>query len=271
MRDVNLYDPAKPRQMYVGVTMSLGQPTSLRELPPPPPRTPSRPPLPLTAADAPPATIVVPAVNRRADLEYCLESIAAQTYPNTQAIIVNDSAEAVDDIVARFPFARLLNVETNGGRARGVMAGLGTIGDGFVQVLSDDAVLYPDHLELLVSALLHSGASVAQSNTLLHYRDHLADGSSLTTGFNATAFAGTFTPSEALSAAADHGYALLWRRSAFEEIAGSPEDAILAAAGQYAFAYVDQITAEWRIYASERSGKPAVAAPTLRLMRSNPA
>ena len=268
VRDVSVYDPAALRQLYVAVTMSLGQPSSPRELPAMPPRVPARPELPVTAAEAPPATIVVPTFNRRADLERCLQYIAAQTYPNTRAVIVNDAGEAVDDIVARFPFARLVNLEENGGPARAFMAGVRTVTDGFVQVFSDDDVLFPDHLDRLVTAMLRSGAAVAHSNILMRFLEPLDDGSSLTTGYNATIFVGTVTPSEAPVA----GHALLWRRSVFEEIGGWLEDSVLAdqeiqmrAAQHYAFAYVDQITAEWRIHGTNFSGKTDSGAEQRRI------
>ncbi len=272
VRNAYLYDPTAPRTLHVAAMMSLGQPASLRRLPPAPPRAPLRPALPVAAAEAPPATIVVPTFNRRADLERCLQCIGAQTYPNVRAVVVNDAGDAVDDIVARFPFARLLNLEKNGGVVRACMQGLALVTDGFVQFLADDDWLFPDHVDRLVTAMLRSGAAVGHANVLIRYVDRVEGGALKTTGYNAAVFIDTATPSETMVSTPIAGHALMWRRTLFDEIGGWREDSDLAdqeiqmRAGQhYVFAYVDQVTAEWRIHGSNFSGKINAGAEQRRI------
>jgi len=262
VKNAYLYDPAEPRQIHVGAMMALAQPASLRALPEKPPRTPARPALPVAAAQAPLATVVVPTFNRRDDLGRCLECISAQTYPNVRAVVVNDAGENVDDVVARYSFARLVNQPENGGAIRACMTGLDLVREGFVQFLADDDWLYPDHVDRLVTAMLRSGASIAHSNLLIRYIERLEGGAVLTTGYNGSIFIETATPSEAMVCTPIAGHAIMWHRSVFEDIGGWREDCDLAdqeiqlrALDRYAFVYVDQVTAEWRIHGENFSSK----------------
>jgi len=263
VRDVCTYDPAVPRQLHVAAIMALAQPATLRDLPSRPPRAPISPALPAAvAASPPPATIVVPTFNRRDDLDLCLQCLAGQTYPNIQAVIVNDCGENVAEVVARYPFARLLDLERNSGTVRAFIAGVGLVTDGFVQVLSDDDWLYPDHVERLVTAMERSGAAAAHANTLIRYVRRTEHGAFDTTGFNATTFAETATPTETLLYAPIAGHALLLRLSVFAAVGGWREDCYLAdqeiqmrVSERYTVAYVDQVTAEWRIHGDNFSAK----------------
>ena len=261
VRDAHVYDPAVQRQLHVATMKSLAEPASLRALPPPPPRAPEHPALPLEVAAAlPPVTVVIPTFNRRDDIERCLACIAAQTYPNVRAVVVNDAGTPVDDIVARFAFAHLLNLEENGGVHHAVMEGLKLVEEGFVHFLADDDLLFPDHVDRLATAMIRSGALIAHANALIRYVTRLEDGTLKTTGYNAGVFIATATPSEALVCTPIAGHALMWRRSVFAEIGGWREDTFLGdqeiqlrASQRYAFVWVDQMTAEWRIHASNFS------------------
>ncbi len=261
VRNVQIFDPVSPRQIYVAVSKTLGEPSSVRFVPPAPPPAPIPPTSPIAVNEALPAWIVIPTFNRRGDLARVLECLKAQTYPNVRAVIVNDAGEPVDDIVARFPFARLLNLEQNGGTTRAFMAGADLVTDGFVQVLSDDDWLYPDHVDRLVTAMLRSGEPAAHSNTLIRYVVR-TDAGLLTTGFNATIFVETATPSEGLICTPIAGHSIMFRRSLFDEIGGWREDSALSdqefqmrALQRYTFAYVDDFTCEWRVHTENFSGK----------------
>ena len=144
VRNAHLYDPAFQRQVHVATTKSLAEPASLRTLPPAPPRAPGYQALPLEVTVAPPpVTAVIPTFNRRADIERCLTCIEAQTYPNIRAVVVNDAGTPIDDIVARFPFARLLNLEQNGGTIRAVIEGLKLVDDGYALFLPTTIGSFP--------------------------------------------------------------------------------------------------------------------------------
>ena len=261
LRDVQVYDPSQSRQIYVAAMMAIGKPASIRVLPQPPPRTPPGMEMGLDlAGELPPVTVIVPTFNRPDDLERCLFCIGRQTYPNVRAIVVNDAGSPIEDIVARFRFARALNMEKNGGAIEACMAGLKLVTDGFVQFLADDDWLYPDHVAQLAGTMIRSGAAVAHSNVLIRYVERGDDGAVITTGYNAGVFIETTTPSEALVCTPIAGNGLMWRRSIFDVIGGWREDCGLAdqevqlrAAQRYAFAYIDQITAEWRVHASNFS------------------
>ena len=204
VRDACVYDPAALREIHVAATMALALPASLRALPASPPRAPLRPSLPASVAVAPPpATLVIPTFNRRADLNNCLRCVAAQTYPNVQAVVVNDAGAPVDDIVARYPFARLRNLEKNSGAVEAFIAGVELVAGGYVAILPDDDWLYPDHVELLVTAMERTGATVAHANTLIRYVRRLGEGDFETTGYNAGIFVETATPTEAMVATAN--------------------------------------------------------------------
>ena len=261
VHNIQIFDPVSPRQIYVGVSKALGEPASVRSLPEDPAPVPLVPRLPVSVDETPPATIVIPTFNRRADVARVLECLSAQSYPNLRAIVVNDAGEPVDDIVARFPFARAHNLEQNGGTTRAFMAGAVLVTEGFVQVLSDDDWLYPDHVERLATAMLRSGEPLAHSNTLVRYVVRTDEGL-FTTGYNASVFVDTATPSEALICTPIAGHSIMFRRGLFDEIGGWREDCGLSdqefqlrALKSHTFAYVDQFTCEWRVHTDNFSGK----------------
>ena len=128
-----------------------------------------------------------------------LTCLAAQTYSRVESIIVNDAGEAVDDIVAEFPFARLVNAEVNRGTFfRASQLGLAQVRGEYIAMLPDDDWFYPDHIELLVNAILRTGARVAHSFALLRFSRTSADGSEQTFGFDTLPYSGTVNRSSSL-------------------------------------------------------------------------
>ena len=255
VRDIISYDPGFPRSIYIAVVTSMGQPAALREACPPVPPSLSIGVLGRSDRSALPAvTVIVPTFNRRVDIERCLQCIAAQTYPNVKAIIVNDAGESVDDIVAKFPFATALNLKVNGGATRAQNEGIKAADTPLIQLLADDDWLYPDHLERAVSVMLVSGASIVHSNCLIRHQQRNAQGIVETVGFNALVHIDTSTPAESLIATAIVGITILWRREVFEQAGLWREDWLLAdyelqarTMQSFAYAYVDHMTAEWRL------------------------
>lgn len=115
--------------------------------------------------DDPKISVIVPVYNVEPYLERCLGSIAAQTYPNWEAILVDDAstdgggrvcdAWAVRDgrfQCARFPVNRGLSAARNAGVARAV-------GEFAVFIDSDDSV-EPNLLETLYRSHRDTGAEV---------------------------------------------------------------------------------------------------------------
>jgi hypothetical protein len=246
--DLNLYD------IPMAAAIALTRPASVRFVPPPPPALARSYPLPARIDARPLVSVIIPTYNRADDLERCLACVQAQTYAPLETIVVNDCGENVDAIVARFPNARVLDLTENGGAIKAVNAGLAQARGAYVQLIADDDIVYPDHIERLMAAMLASGAAVAHGNTIIHYQRVEADGRLTTTGFNMQTFNDTALPTVALVSTPIAGNALLFRADVLAEIGTFRDDSILAdqefqlrAAARYVFAYVDQMTAEWRV------------------------
>lgn len=269
VRDVVTYGMTALREIHVAASIAVGRPASVRELPRPP-RTPRRLELTLPAEQLPLVSVITPTYNRRDDLRRMLDCLAQQTYPRIEAVIVNDGGDAVDDIVESFPFARLIDVP-HGGVALAVVAGVEAAQGTYVQLLADDDWLQPDHVEALMAAMLRSGAAVAHGNTLIRYQQREDDHSFSTSGFNAVVFNDSATPTEALAYTPISGQAMIVRRDILAEIGSWRRDCLLAdqefhirAAAGYVFAYVDQMTAEWRWRGKEQISGTGDGAAELR-------
>lgn len=149
--------------------------------------------------DLPLVSILTATYNRRESLRRMLTCLAAQTYPNIESIIVNDAGESVDDIVAEFPFARLINADANRGTFfRAARLGLAEARGAYIAMLPDDDWFYPDHVQLLMQAMLRTGARVAHSFALLRFLTVATDGSEQTVGFNPLPYSATVNPTAAL-------------------------------------------------------------------------
>jgi hypothetical protein len=253
VRDIAAFDAGTPRTLQVAASIAIARPASMRELPAPPPAAPAPPTLPVAAQEAPLVSIIVPTFNRRDDIARCLEGLAAQTYPNVEAIVVNDAGQPVDDIVSRYPFARLIDLEENVGGMRACAAGMGVARGAFIGWLADDDWLYPDHIMRVATAMIRSGALMAHANGAIRHQQRHSDRSLTTVGFNAGVFIDTTTPTDALIATPIVLISALYRRELFD-IVGPLIDHELAdhefqlrAAQAIVFAYVDQTTVEWRL------------------------
>ena len=119
--------------------------------------------------NGPLVSLIVRTHNRRRFLERALNSVASQLYRDVEAIVVNDAGEPVDDIVARYPFARAIVNEKNLGTTAAANVGLAAATGTYVGLLDDDDLLFPDHLSRLVDALERSQAGAASSHTITTY------------------------------------------------------------------------------------------------------
>jgi rhamnopyranosyl-N-acetylglucosaminyl-diphospho-decaprenol beta-1,3/1,4-galactofuranosyltransferase len=93
---------------------------------------------------------IVLTFDSRVALARCLTAIAAQAHPPAEVLVVdNASADAVDDLVAAAPNARLLRLPENVGPAGGYAAGLTDFlrsGHDHAWLIDDDCVPAPDAL-----------------------------------------------------------------------------------------------------------------------------
>lgn len=204
--------------------------------------------------DGPLVSIVVRTYNRRDLLPRALDSLAAQTYGNLEIVVVNDGGADVADIVARYPRARYLPLETNGGTSAAGNAGLRAAGGTFVGFLDDDDLVFPEHVATLVAALQNSGAAAAHTDTIGAHFEREADGSYRTTGY-VVFLDGLVEPTDFYVTDAVGPMAVLMKRSivlaagGFDERLSHAEDweLFLKLAQQYDVIHVPRITGMYSI------------------------
>lgn len=113
-------------------------------------------------------SIVVPIYNVASYLRECLTSLAGQTRPDFEAILVDDgstddSGRIAAEFAAADPRFRLVRQENRGlGAARNT--GVGHAGGDYLMFVDSDDVLPPYALEVLVSALERTGSDFAAGN-----------------------------------------------------------------------------------------------------------
>lgn len=270
VRNVVLVKGDHLREVHIATMIAAGQPASVRPIAPAP-LAPAKPVLSSFSDQLPLVSIVIPTYNRRDDLPHALNSLAAQTYPRIEAIVANDAGRPVDDIVARYPFARVLNSPLNVGCLAVEMLGLAAVAGEYVGFLADDDLLLPDHVERMVAAMLHSGMEIAHGNAVIRYEDENSRGEIVTTGSNMSVFNDTATPSEALVSTPIAGQSLMFRRAAWDAFHGasaesslSDQEMQLLAMRMYNFVYVDAVTCDWGIRGDRNLAASIDASPELR-------
>jgi hypothetical protein len=259
------------REVYIATMIAAGQPASVRAIAAPP-STPEKTAFPAHSGELPLVTIITPTYNRRDDLPIMLKCLAAQTYPRIEAIVINDCGESVADIVARFPFARLLQTEANMGSHRAVERyGLPAMTGEYVCFLADDDFFMPDHIERMVAAMLRSGMAIAHGNAAIRYQEKNAKGEIVTTGSNVSVFIDTATPSEALVSTPIAGQALVFRVDAWNAFGSIRAESDLAdqemqlrAMLTYNFVYVDAVTCDWGVRGDRNFAAKVDIIPELR-------
>ncbi len=256
--DIVAWDALDARFLFTAVAVAVARPACVEAEPSPVPQAPAPSARPAFVADTdlPLVTIITPTYNRREQLREMLSCLAAQTYPNIESLVVNDGGEAVDDIVAAFPFARLIEQRPNAGAIRATLTGWHEARGEYIGLLPDDDWLYPDHVERLMNAMFQSGASIAHSAGLLRYLERLPDGSWITSGFNATTFCQTLVASDTLISSAIGGHQALIHRSVYEDVGWylldsdvSDNEMQIRITLGYFYAFADTVTTEFRDHA----------------------
>lgn len=118
-------------------------------------------------------SIIIPCHNAAPYLRATLASVAAQTWPHCETIIVDDGS--TDDSVALIrainpPATRLLT-QPNRGAAAARNAGLAVAQGEFIQFLDADDQLAPDKIALQVAALAGGGDQVLAMGPWGHFED----------------------------------------------------------------------------------------------------
>ena len=269
VRDAQLWNGHFPYHLYTAVVAAIGQPASLRERPAAPPRL-SVPALP-AREDLPLVSIIMPTYNRRELLGRVLRAVGLQTYPRIEAVVVNDAGERVDDVVALFPFARLIDHPTNQGAHRSIETGFHASRGPYVMFLPDDDWIYPDHVTRLMGALLRGGGSVAHGAALLRYLGRSPAGDDVLRGLNATIFSQTLTLPEALVASPVSVNQFIHDRKVFEEVGWFLNDSAVGdnefhmrLLQRYTPVFVPNTTCEFRDHQGASLGKSADLGAALR-------
>ena len=163
--DVCGYVPWTRRSVRESVLVALGRSPSkvIVQTPPPPLRAPA------LRTSGPLTSLIVRTYNRPRFLERALGSIASQTYRDIEAVVVNDAGEPIDDIVARYPFARMVVNEKNLGTTPSANVGLRAARGTYVGLLDDDDMIFPDHVARLVDAMERIGGAAANSHAITCY------------------------------------------------------------------------------------------------------
>jgi hypothetical protein len=158
--DVSAYDPWDPRSIRAAVA-EAGASAAPRLRNRPNADVPAEP----RRTQTPLVSLVVRTRDRPRFLARALASIRAQTYPAIETVVVVDGGVPVDEILAAYPPAkRIVNAESIG-PVPALIAGMNAATGTYLGLLDDDDVLFPDHIERLVHALLAADARVAQSMT----------------------------------------------------------------------------------------------------------
>ncbi len=259
-----IWDGTSVELLHAAVVAAIGRPAAVTAVPEPVPALAPVPAAPIAVADVPLVSIIMPTYNRRELLARVLSCVAAQTYPRVEAVVVNDAGVAVDDIVAHFPFARLVVHATNRGPMGASETGFLASRGEYVAFLPDDDWMYPDHLERLMVAIVRAGTTWAHSSALLRYFKQAADGSDTLRGFNMSTFAKTIDLREALVASTVSVNQCLQHRRVFDELGWFLNDNAVTDNEfhmrllQHATpAFVPNVTCEFRDYERASVGKNA--------------
>jgi len=263
--DVAVWDGTSVELLHAAAVAAIGRPSSVASIPPPPEPLVADVRLPIAVADAPPlVSIVMPTYNRPELLANVLTSVAAQTYPRIEAIVVNDAGAPVDAVVARFPFARLIVHEQNRGAVHATETGFRASVGEYVAFLPDDDWIYPDHVARIMAALLRGGAVFAHGAALLRYFKRAADGSDALRGFNMSTFAKTIDLREALVASTISLNQCIQHRRVFDELGWFLNDSPVSdnefhmrLLQHHTPVFVPNVTCEFRDYERGSFGKNA--------------
>lgn len=114
-------------------------------------------------------SVVVRTVNRPLYLQECLKSIARQTYPHWELILVNDGGPSLRSLVDSLDLpgpVHLIELAENQGRSRAGNIGIDAARGRYLCFLDDDDIFYPYHFETLIEALKGSTARAAYADSL---------------------------------------------------------------------------------------------------------
>lgn len=116
---------------------------------------------------------MIPNFNGRRWLPGVLDSLAAQTAPPAEVVVVDDGSTdgSTGLLRERYPDVRVLALERNGGFARAANAGLAAVSAPAVALVNTDVVLAADWLELAAAALRGAPDAAAVATKMVDLAD----------------------------------------------------------------------------------------------------
>ena len=108
----------------------------------------------LERSDRPLVSVIIPAYNVAAYVEYAIESALTQTYPRVEVVVVNDgSTDSTASVIEKYRSRAVIVTKENGGvssaRNAGILASSGSI----IGLLDGDDMWLPERVEKLVALL----------------------------------------------------------------------------------------------------------------------
>lgn len=258
-----VYEPHRWRRIAGGVTAALGgNPVRKRSRIEPDPREALRAAAPIEVKDPPLVTIIIATYNRPRALDTTLALVQHQVerYPNIECIVINDAGEPVEEVVARYPFARLINNEKNLGMMRTFNKGLDLARGKYVNFSADDDPHYPDQIARIVYALERTGAQIAHGNQLDRNIEPDRSGGYRTTGFG-TVTRGYLDRTALLANSSFAAATMLVDKRVYEELGAWDHslkllhdyDLLLRLAARFDFVHVNNVLLEAHHFADEKS------------------
>jgi len=117
----------------------------------------------LDPGNAPLVTVIIRSMGRETYLREALDSVALQTYPNIEVLIVNAKGEGHPEMgewCGRFPL-RICGTGEPLARSRAANVGLDQVNGDYFAFLDEDDFFYPDHIASLIDLLQNHPDKIA--------------------------------------------------------------------------------------------------------------
>ncbi len=166
------YDPLRAKTLYRAIDAALTEPAPVPLASPRVGRLLAR--ERALRTNGPVLSVIVRTYDRPALLQRALDSLAAQTYRDIEAVVINDAGPDIAPLLERYEgrlAIRYVRRERNGGVTAALNEGVRAAIGMYVGYLDDDDLWYPDHAARLVDALERTGAKLAYANCVAEYAD----------------------------------------------------------------------------------------------------